>query len=85
MNNIKEERKVKGFPWSVFILMVAVFIIIGALVCFQIPRHPEEEYLQDRIDNKVNVTDEYRLGWNDCVRALRVFNRLATNMTGSAT
>lgn len=82
MNNIKEEEK-ERFPLGIVVLMVAVFIIIGALVYLQIPQHPEEEYLQDRIDNMENVSGEYRLGWNDCVRALCVFNRLATNITGS--
>jgi len=86
MNNTKEEeRKVEGFPWGIVILMFAVFIIIGALVYFQIPHHPEEEHLQDKIDNMENVTDEYRQGWNDCIRALHKFNRMVTNITGSVT
>lgn len=83
MNNTKEEKE--GFPWSVIILAIAAFVIISTLIYLQIPHHPEEEHLQNTIDNMNEVTDEYRQGWNDCIKALHKFNRMATNMTGSIT
>jgi hypothetical protein len=82
---MENEEEKGGFPWSVVIILAILFIIICVLMCIQLPYHPEEDYLQERIDNKVDVSDEYRQGWNDCVDALRYFNRMARNVTRSMT
>lgn len=83
MNNTKEKKE--GFPWFTILLIIATLSIISVIVYLHIPHHPEEEHLQDTIDNMDDVSEEYRLGWNDCIRALHKFNRMVTNITGSVT
>lgn len=78
-----EETKLGLHGMLVLILMFG--LIIGLIVLtswyFSLPHEDEPEYLQEIIDNKTNVSNEYRLGWEQCIKALINYRVRVTNVT----
>jgi len=63
----------------------AVFVVVGlaTVVVFimVIPQQEEIHHLQVSINNKTNVSADYRQGWNDCINELQHYRERATNTT----
>jgi len=78
----KEEQKGGGGFLIGFGIIVIVFI--GIIAYLSYPFDEDEQYLQDKIDNMDDVSDKYRMGWKDCIKALHNWKRRATNATASA-
>jgi len=80
----KEGNKRMLFPWLHMLFIIAVISVVTLIILLQIPSSEDEQYLQDKIDNMNDVSDQYRMGWKDCIKALHNWKRRATNATASA-
>ena len=69
------------------VAMVVVFFIFATIVFIVYNELNVSEYdlLQERLDEKTNVSDDYRKGWMDCIEELEKIRKMATNMTASNT
>ena len=66
------------------IISFAVVILFGLYIISQFdPVRFDESYQKCKqdIDNMKNITDDYRLGWNDCLNHLKMLWNSGTNIT----
>lgn len=82
---MKEEKKESVVALTVSVILISM--IIGGIIAYAVIA-PELEYrgtvdhLKDVIlDKEDDVSDDYWLGWNDCIQELEVWHRRATNAT----
>ena len=82
----KKEEKESGISLGTLITIGAVLMIVVGMGIYQYMSAPYRvaDELREHLDNKGNVSDEYKQGWLDCVAYYLKKQTEATNMTSSA-
>jgi hypothetical protein len=65
----EKEEEGNGLGHMITVALILVCIVIG-LVVYNVASGPYRtaDQLRERLDDKVNVSEEYRQGWLDCVK-----------------
>ena len=78
---MEEEGKKNGGWWIPVLIVILVVAITGVMAYLSVNMHPEYDYLYDKLEEKGEVSVEYRRGWNDCIRELKNYWDSFQNIT----
>ena len=84
MINMNDEPKEKKDVIPI-LLTVSIGVIVFMIPAFFLHDYMdmqwEIDYLKDELDTKVNVSDDYRSGWLDCIDSLHDLRWKVDNVT----
>lgn len=81
MEEEKKKEKVDIFPTVAIVFIICCMIV--AAFYFGVGSHPEINHLRNEISFKKDVSNDYRQGWNDCIKELRDYYDISMNMTNN--
>jgi hypothetical protein len=81
MDKEKTKSELKDLVTITIIIAVCI-LVVSVLKNYTDIQKTDAQILQEILDNKTGVSEEYRQGWNDCVNELE---KLHPNTTGKGT
>ena len=81
MNETKKEGRI-GTIMTITVFLVVIFFGIYTVTQFDPSRFSESyQKCKQDIDNMKGISNDYRLGWNDCLKHFKMLWDSGTNMT----
>jgi len=79
----EEETVEESSPVPMTVGLIIVTIVLGFVAWHVMGQYDTYEYdrLNDALDNKINVSDDYRQGWLDCIAKLKSIRTEMSNVT----
>lgn len=91
MKENKSKTKLSHSDFNYILFSIALLVatcmmlVITAHYTMEIMNQDYLSKVQNDIDDRINVSEEYRQGWNDCISRFKYWQNYATNMTSNIT